>query len=476
MKSQILLVDLPTYPKGTISLSLFVIAAALKQDYDPVYLDMNFNEDKKKLDGMDFSVFKFAGMKVSAQNYSAAIELTRRIKTKAPELKVVWGGELPTLLPEDCLRHADTIVSGLFEPVAPLFSIDLQRNNLQRQYIGRNENAAGFLSPDFSILPDTGRYNSFMGLPLETSRGCTEKCTFCMVLTMQPKQYHLKTMEQLKNELPSYASRFINIVDYNFGVSHEHVKNVARLIEESDALGWMAEMNIELLDDDSMLLAMKKSRCRMIYCGLESVDEEALDSVNKAVTNKVANYQRLIRKVQSYGINIAAGVILGLDHADALSYRRTHDFYSRMGLIYAKLTFLTFNPGTRIKKYMQQHGTFVTETIDLYDGNHVTYLPKDITEQELYEATGSFITGFYSLTSIVKRAWKGPKGIFSKAGFILFNLCYRSAYQQWLSNDIFRQPENFNRLLVSGYSKTAGFHIAEKLLQVIRRYRKSNNN
>ena len=39
--------------------------------------------------------------------------------------------------------------------------------------------------------------------------------------------------------------------------------------------GWMAEMCLESLDNDEMLGFMRDSGCRIIYCGLESIDEEA---------------------------------------------------------------------------------------------------------------------------------------------------------------------------------------------------------
>ncbi len=472
MKEKVLLVDLPVFPKGTISLSLFVISGALQPHFDIDYIDLNFPDSRKNFEKLNFGQYKFIGLKVSAQNFLIATDVTKKIKSANPEIKIVWGGELPSLLPDICTSIADSVVSGIFEPVATRFLTDLKTDRLQKQYIGKNIPEAGIQSPDFSMLKNADRYNSFMGLPLETTRGCTENCTFCMVLIMQQKHYHLKSIEQLKNEIPAYANQFINIVDYNFGVSEKHVMDVAGVIEHSDATGWMAEMNLELLDNDEMLAAMKKSRCRIVYCGLESVNEDALGSVNKSVTNKVANYERIIRKVQSYGINIAAGIILGLDGETAASYRATLDFFSRMGIIYAKFTFLTFNPGTRVKTYMEKKGSYVTEDIEIYDGNRITYLPSGITEKELYEITRSSIKHFYSFGAILRRAMNGPSGMLNKTEFVLFNICFSQSYRMWLKWDIFGRPGNFKDLLQTGYRKPLSLLVAEGLLKVVRHLRK----
>lgn len=463
-----LLIDLPTSPKGTISLSLFNVASCISDVCEVTYLDLNFENDSKTLKISDFSSFGFAGLKVSSQNFQIAQELTRKLKSKH-KLKIVWGGELPTLLPEECLKYADTIINGLFEPVAEQFSHDLANNSLKQHYKGDNLPVSNLKPPFLSLITDFERYNTFMGLPLETSRGCPENCTFCMVLTMQRKNYYLKNIEQLSKEIDSYHNRFINIIDYNFGVDSEHVIRVSSVIEKSTALGWMAEMNIELLDNDAMLQAMANSRCKMIYCGLESIDEKALESVNKARVNVVENYRRIIKKAQSYGINVAAGLILGLEGMNEDLTKRTFQFYSEVGIIYTKLTFLTFNPGTRVKDFMSKKGVFVTEEIEKYDGIHLTYLAPGMNEKEIYSVGRWYILNFYSIKNIVSRSLKTPISLKKKIEFILFNICYRAAYLDWLKYDIFEKEENFTRMLTSHYSKPIKLKLAEKMLNYIRK-------
>lgn len=473
MQEYALLVDLPTFPQGTLSLSLFTVAGALLPHVVCEYADLNFEEDVRAFNAANFNKYSFVGLKVSSQNYAIAKKITEHIRQTGSTTKVVWGGELPTLLKAECLLIADCIVTGLFESICKEFVSDLQTGRLKREYIGNNRSENGIATPDFSILNNKVRYNSFMGMPLETSRGCTQRCLFCMVLVMQARNYYVQTPDQLLQNVQAVGAAYLNIVDYNLGVDKTHVLRVASFIQSSEVLGWMAEMNIEMLDDDEVLAALQRSRCRMIYCGLETIDEVALKSVNKDQTNKVENYERIIRKVQRYGIDIAAGMIIGLDGAEVNTYRQTLDFYNRMGVIYTKFTFLIYNPGTKVKEYMGRRGQYATEDISRYDGNSITYLPEKITEQELYALTAQLMSSYYAWPTVVKRAIATCSGVLHAAEYILFNWCYSRAYHTWQVVTRNTSHPDFSRLLAQPYKKGIRLRLAEQMLTVVRKWRKA---
>jgi radical SAM superfamily enzyme YgiQ (UPF0313 family) len=319
------------------------------------------------------------------------------------------------------------------------------------------------------MLADKDRYYQFMGYPLETSRGCTEKCIFCMVHTMQKKNYNLGPIDFLKTTIDQYRGQFINIVDYNFGVDPTHVIEVSHLIKSNEATGWMAEMCIELLDNDAMLAAMSDSGCKMIYCGLESIDQQSLKSVHKMNTNHIENYERIIRKVQSYGIQIAAGIILGLEGTHSHTFKELLAFYQRMGIIYAKLTFLTYNPGTKVHEYEKKKGVYLTEEIQCYDGNQLTFLPKGIDQNYVSSGAEWFIRRYYSLSGIIMRSFHTKLSLWSRLEFILFNICYREAYLDWLRFDTLHHPENVRQLVDRPLHKSMSIRLSENLLRWVRK-------
>lgn len=465
MNRPILLIDLPTFPKGTLSLSLPYLAGVFGKDRKVVIIDLNIEDEDTIPRTIGVLRPAMVGLKVSSQNHHLAEALSTRIKACDPAAKVVWGGEYPTLLPDQCAPHADCIVRGLFDGVAEQFLRDLDSGNLAERYEGNNNSLPGqWTRPDWSFVKDFGRYNRFMGYPLETTRGCTESCTFCMVLIMQRKHYHTKPLEAIAADVRAIDSNFINIIDYNFGVSREHVVAVCDIIARSKALGFMAEMTIELLDDDIVLEALAAAGCKMIYCGLESIDEVALKSVGKDRTNHIENYRRIIRKAQKAGVNVASGFILGMEHSTFESYRNSHAFFSEMGITYAKLTFLTFNPGTRSQMFYRKKGRFLTEDPRHYDGNHLTFVPEGVSIRDTYEGTRWFIQHFYSFRAILSRAGNAGMGWHRRVSFVLFNLCYREVYLSWLREGALRENWDATTLLTQSYRKGLILHTSEWLL------------
>jgi len=236
-------------------------------------------------------------------------------------------------------------------------------------------------------------------------------------------------------------------------------------------LGWMAEMCIELLDDDEMLASMRDSRCRIIYCGLESIDEVSLRFFHKMNTNHVENYERIIRKVQSYGIQIAAGLILGSANTTKDTFVRTYNFFNRMGIIYVKLTFLTFNPGTKAKKYMEKKGIYLAENYEEYDGLRMSYLPEGVSKNVVIEGVYYFIKKYYSTFSLLKRAISAELTFLGKAEFFLFSYCYAESYRKWISSGYLYSSENFSLILNEKFHKPLRIIIAEKLLIFVRSYK-----
>ncbi|MCS6820105.1 MAG: radical SAM protein [Chitinophagales bacterium] len=470
-KPLILLIDLPVYPKGILSLSLYVVASCLEKIFETEILDLNLEDEKKILWGK-YACF---GIKVSAQNYRHAIVITEKVRANNPHAKVIWGGEFPTLLPHEAGKYADITICGLFENIADDFIADWQSGKIKKIYISGRETPHSFTSPKWDLLKNYHAYSSVMGMPLETSRGCTEKCSFCMVHIMQQKPYALKDYEKLNNELKCYSGRFVNIIDYNFGVSKEHVIRVSSLLKKNHVSGWMAEMCIEFLDDEEILHALRDSNCKIIYCGLETIDDNALRSIHKMHTNIIDNYERIINKAQSYGIQIGAGYILGLENTTSDTFKNTLAFFQRNKILYAKLTFLTYNPGSKAYQYMAKKGTYKAKEYSFYDGIHLSYLPHGVNEELFMEGAKYFIKQFYSPSSIAMRIFPQKKLSFNaKLELFAFVWLYSSVYRDWVKNGLLEIPQNeeyFSKKLLSvKYQKSFSNKMLEKLVEFCRRY------
>lgn len=184
---RVLLIDPPTFPKGVLSLGLASVTSALPEDVHVTIIDMNFEEINNKLNSDYLAQFLFIGLKVSAQNLQISIDTSKRIQdlTKTP---IIWGGEFPTLLKEEAQNYCDCVVLGAFEPIVNELIRDLKSGELQTSYNGKGKYDLRKASPvNIKVHSNWSDYYSFMGAPVETSRGCDKKCTFCMVHVMQNK-------------------------------------------------------------------------------------------------------------------------------------------------------------------------------------------------------------------------------------------------------------------------------------------------
>jgi radical SAM superfamily enzyme YgiQ (UPF0313 family) len=131
----IYLIDLPTFPKGVISLSFPAIAASLPNKYEIRFIDLNINNFcETEIHHFKNKYCLFIGLKVSSQNYKQAIQITDQLKRYDSNLIVVWGGEYPSLLPNLAINYADTIVCGAFENIATELLKDIESGMLQKIY------------------------------------------------------------------------------------------------------------------------------------------------------------------------------------------------------------------------------------------------------------------------------------------------------------------------------------------------------
>lgn len=465
MTPRVLLADLPTFPRGVVSLSLPVVAACLRPRFECRLLDLNFHArgDWERLIAA-CAPLSLVGFKVSAQGLPAAREATAAARRAAPGARIVWGGELATLLPEACLAHADAVVRGRFEPVAREFAGDLAAGALKRVYEAPRGAAYETPVPALELIEAPERYLGFMGLPLETSLGCVQGCTFCMVHSAQP-EIALPPAWRVDRDLAAHPREFVNVVDYNLGNDRAHLLEVASALGRSSAAGWMGELCLESLDDGETLAALARSRCRAVYCGLESVSAASLKTVAKR-QNRVGDYLRVIRRAQDAGVEVGTGFIVGLEGSDPAAFA---DFCDEAGVLYLKLTTLTFNPGTKVRAAMAAQGTFLSDAPEVQDGVRASFVPRGATREGLLDGARALIRRFYSPASLWRRS-RHVSGAARRAEFMLFSRLYGEAYREWLEADLL-DPRGgaLDALLSRPWAKGARTSALEAALGVLRR-------
>ena len=140
-----------------------------------------------------------------------AREFRRRGRT------VLIGGPFATLSPADMRPHADILVTGELEELAPHLFADLAAGTWLDCYDGGRADIRRAPMPRWDLYPvDRAQLGA-----LQTTRGCPFSCEFCDVIQYQGRKQRHKDVAQVIAELDAlYAAGFRNVflVDDNFTV------------------------------------------------------------------------------------------------------------------------------------------------------------------------------------------------------------------------------------------------------------------
>ncbi len=80
-----------------------------------------------------------------------------------------------------------------------------------------------------------------------------------------------------------------------------------------------------------------------------------------------------------------------------------------------------------------------------------------------------FIKRFYSTGAIIRRSFNTKLSFSRRLEFILFNLCYRDAYLQWIEEKVLRDNNGMDRLIIKKFKKNIFVWMAESGLSFLRR-------
>ncbi len=275
-------------------------------------------------------------------------------------LPVVAGGPDPTSQP-DLYQSADYLVLGEGEVTIPMFIADLEKGCTSGEY--HSEEKADMIKavvPRFDLI----RFQDYLQVGIQYSRGCPFQCEFCNIVELFGRTPRTKAPEQMLQELQTLYDLgyrgFIDIVDDNFIGNKKNVKNVLTAIREWSErhkypFYFSTECSINLVDDEHLMQLMKDVDFRYVFIGIETPEKTAL-----IMTNKTANVDKpieaTIKKINSYGIIVDAGFIIGFDHESDQIAENMIRCIQDSGISMALLGMLYALPNTKLSKRLRKEG------------------------------------------------------------------------------------------------------------------------
>ena len=121
--------------------------------------------------------FDVVGFSVNTFNAPRAYALADRFR--AAGVPVVLGGPHTSLMTDECLKHADSVVIGDAEDTWPRLLDDLAAHRLQPRYVSQSANALAMPAPRRDLFRRDSRRVAWC----QMSRGCAN-CRFCYLQYM----------------------------------------------------------------------------------------------------------------------------------------------------------------------------------------------------------------------------------------------------------------------------------------------------
>lgn len=382
-------------------LGLLTVSAMLPDDWERRLVDMNVRAlSESDIEWADI-VFTSA-MIVQKDSLEQVVRLCKELGKR-----VVVGGPYVSTSAEH-LPEADHIFIGEAESTLPEFLNDLKLGCARSTYQAAERPALTLTPVPHFRLADLDRYSA---MSVQYSRGCPFQCEFCDIIEIYGRVPRTKTNEQMLAELDALRELgwrgLVFIVDDNFIGNKRSVKLLLPdLIEWSERHGapfsFITEASVNLAEDDALLEMMRRANFRRVFLGIETPVEESLKEAKKG-QNTRRDLLESIRKIQSYGMEVMAGFIVGFDSDPEDIFERQIKFIQESGIPLAMVGLLSALPDTQLWRRLESEGRLLKESSGNNTDGSLNFIPRMDTAR-LIEGYKSILRTIYSPAEYYRRA------------------------------------------------------------------------
>lgn len=326
---------------------------------------------------------------VVSDNYPWALNLSDRIK-KVLDVPIVFGGVHPSSVPEYVIQQPsiDYIVIGEGEEAL----VDLA-NNLENKKVCEKipniwtkngleviKNEVRPLIQDLNALslPDKDIFYNKLpylheGYITITSRGCTNKCTFCNNSLYKDKIYHGKAkyfrrrspenvLEELIQAKEKYRYATVHFWDEIFISNKQWLSEFLESYKKEINLPFTCCIHVNFIDEEVVSL-LKNAQCWQAIMGVQSLNEELKKNIlNRRETNE--KVKKTIQLLRDAGILVVCENMFGLPTQTEEDLVNMLQFYNETRPNRLSLYFLRYYPKTKIIDIALEHNMLTPEDVE----------------------------------------------------------------------------------------------------------------
>lgn len=374
----------------------YVMTAIKEAGYAFDYIDQDLynlsEEEVLKQLGQKYDVV-LMGCIVTGYKYVKS--LAANIKKQSPHTIIVAGNSVATSIPEELLNHTLVDIAILGEgDITDVELLDAIRDGKSLESVDgiafRSDKDPGKIIytpprkpiPDISelyidyTLFDIDSYIPYMSagvsrpapvpleelraFPINTARGCVNKCTFCYHV-FRDQRYRHRSMKSIIDDIERVITDYgVNYIVFADDLSFYNKKSIAEFLDLKEQKNlnfyWNGTCRGNLFTDDAdldLIRRMQKNGCHVLGYSLESSNEEILKAMNKHVSLK--DFKKQTQLLKKGEIGVSTSIVVGYPQETAETIKNTFNVCIDCG-ISPSVGYLLPQPGSEIYNYAIEKG------------------------------------------------------------------------------------------------------------------------
>lgn len=386
-------------PKGTVffrlpSLALANIAALTPAEDKITVVDEQISPVNYNLD------VDLVALSVNTSIAKRAYEIADNFRAKG--VQVVFGGIHPSLMPEESLKHADSIVIGDADGIWEKLLKDFKDNKLKKKYINNQSRDLKYLPiPKREIFKGMGYITTNF---VEATRGCLYSCKFCSTSPFYHHKHRTRPIENVIEDIKrvnSFPNKLIVFTDDNIIGDKEYARRLFKALIPLH-IYWGSQSTVDIGEDEELVKLAAKSGCFGLFIGFESISPDNLKDIGKT-HNHIESYKKTIRLLHQNGIGVEGGLMFGFEQDTPRIFKETLTFLKDTNLDSFLSIYLTPIPGTNMYDEFQKQKRLIVDDYSKYDFRHLVFRPSKMSTKEIYDGVSWITKEFYSRKLIAKR-------------------------------------------------------------------------
>ncbi|MBI2216988.1 MAG: B12-binding domain-containing radical SAM protein [Candidatus Rokubacteria bacterium] len=263
---------------------------------------------------------------------------------------------------------------------------------------------ADFPIPAYDLIP----LRQYFIANVQYSSGCPYSCEFCDIPALYGRNPRLKSPEQVLAELDRIAAAgatSVYFVDDNFiGNQKAALDLLPRLVawqeEHRYPLRFACEATLNIAKNERVLALMREAGFVTVFCGIETPEPHALHSMSKDQNLRMPLLEA-VERINSYGMEVVSGMILGLDTDTPETTERIIAFIRASRIPLLTINILYALPKTPLWRRLESEGRL------LPDGDRESNVAFRIPYETVMAMWRRCITAAYEPEALYERfAWQ----------------------------------------------------------------------